>query len=277
MGFAIVSTDTFPSNCPVFSEQVANTNLRFGVRAANADTLIDVSDNDYVIANTGATFVTAGLVGGGAAFVETATPTPTFNDDTFTIYFVGRADLNGHTAYDCWFGGNFIDSNTGGVGVRILSENDPNNVGKLRIVARGNLTFKNQGASTYGTEFAILELANNLDTLPSSTGWIVLALRFELSTRTYTLRNVITGTQFADLTTDAKWVSREKAAAVRNGVLASVGQWRLLRTKGATATVNAVTLGEHLYWNKALTNAELTEQLGYSRAFMLNARGVTLP
>ena len=174
MGFAIVSTDAFPSNCPVFGEQVALANLRFGVRAANLDTLIDVSDNDYVIANTGATFATAGLVGGNAAYVEAVAPT--FNDDAFCSYFVAKVDLNGHASYDCWLGGNFVDSNTGGVGVRILSESDPNNVGKLRIVARGNLAYKNQGASTYGTEFAVLELLNNLDTLPSTTGWFVLAL-----------------------------------------------------------------------------------------------------
>lgn len=277
MGFAILSADTFPSNCPVFSETAASTNLKFGLRAANADTLIDLSDNDYAITNTGATYVTAGVVGGNAAFVETVSPTPTFNDDAFTMYFVAKVDLNGHTSYDCWFGGNFVDSNTGGVGIRILSENDPNNSGKLRIVARGNMTYKNQGASTYGTEFAILELQNNLDTLPSSTGWLVLSLRFELSTRLYSIRNVITGVAVADLTTDAKWVSREKAAAVRNGVLGSVGQWRLLRNKGASTTPNNVTIGEHLYWNKALSVPEITEQLAYSRAFMLNARGVTLP
>lgn len=151
------------------------------------------------------------------------------------------------------------------------------NVSKLRIVARGNLSYKNQGASTYGTEFAVLELQNNLDTLPSTTGWIVLALRFNLASRAYTLRNVISGSQFTDLTTDAKWVAREKAAAVRNGNLAGVGQWRLLRNKGASTSANTVTVGEHLYWNKTLSDAELSEQLTYSRAFMLNARGVTLP
>lgn len=275
MGFAIVSTDAFPSNCPVYSEQVANANLRFGVRAANTDTLIDVSDNDYVIANTGATFATAGLVGGNAAYVEAVAPT--FNDNAFCSYFVAKVDLNGHASYDCWLGGNFVDSNTGGYGIRILSETDPNNVGKLRIVARGNLAYKNQGASTYGTEFGVLELLNNLDTLPSTTGWLVLALRFNLASRAYTLRNVISGSQFADLTNDAKWVSREKAAAVRNGNLAGVGQWRLLRNKGASTSANTVTIGEHLYWNKTLSDAELSEQLGYSRAFMLNARGVTLP
>lgn len=274
MGFAIVSEAQFPSNCPAFGNIVADDVLRFALRANDQDNFLDLSDNDWPLTNSGAAYNAAGMSGNGTSFIEVAA---TLNENSFTMYSVAKVDMNTAGAYDTTICGNFSSSANGGVSIRILSGSDPNNAGRVRITARASLTHRVVSSGSYGTSFAEVVLQDNLVSLPSTTGWFAVALRFDLATRLFSIRNLIGQTEAAMLTNDANWVDRDHSAAVRNGVPATVDTYRVLRGKSSTVVANNVLVGESFYHGKALSLTELGEQLAFSRSFMLNARGVTLP
>lgn len=276
-GFAIVSNNAFPTDSPAFGEIVAGDALEHAARISSANNNIDLSDNEYSHTNVSdISYSSAGVTNGaGNAYIQTNFDNKA--DNSFTIYCTAKADLNGQSSYSTWLCGNFVGTAAGGLGIYIRSETDPNNAGKLRVIARASITRKRVSDGVFGSSFADLILLDNLTVLPSSLEWLVLAMEFDLSTRVQRMRNVITGASVTVGQTDSDWVVYDFSGANRNSVPSNVPNHRLLFAASTLDNTNTMTLGEHFYWSRLLTPSELAEQLSYSRAFMSANRGVNLP
>lgn len=278
-GFAILANTTFSgAGLPAFGEIAVPQNLLYGSRVNSLDNNIDLSDNEYAHTNVlDVGYSTAGVNNGtGDAYIQTSFDSKALN--SFTMYATFKVDLNAQTSYNLWPFGNFGGTAVGGIGLYIRSESDPNNAGKLRVIARASITRKRVSDGVFSQVFADLVLQENLTTLPATLGWLVLSIGFDLTTRVWRVRNVITGAVVSIGTTDTDWVLQNFNGADRNADPASVPNHRLMHAGHETLDNNCqITLAEHFVWNRLLTDNEFAEQLGYSRNFMLNARGVTLP
>lgn len=278
-GFAIVSNASFPADCPVFGDVVAPANLRHAARINSINNNHDVSGNDIVQSNVGdVTYTSEGVSNGtGNAYIQTLLDNKAAN--SFTSYATFKLALNGETAYNTWINGNFVDAvTTGGWGIYVKSETDPANAGKLRIIARASMPRRRASDGVFSFASMDIVLIDNLTSLPTTTAWYVLAMGFDLATRTFRVRNVITGAVVARATTDAEWVTQSYDGAIRNAVPSSVPNYRLMAAASPTLdNLNSIVLAENFYWDRVLTDAEFAAQLAFSRGFMSTLRGVTLP
>ena len=279
MGLAILSNGTFPSDCPSFGEIVGADALQHAARISSANNNIDLSDNEYLHTNIGTVTYTSEGVSNGTGNGYIQTPIDNKAANSFTTYATFKLALNGETTYNTWVSGSYVDAITkGGWGLYIKSEADPANAGKFRIIARASMPRRRASDGAFGYASMDIVLIDNLTSLPATTSWFVLAMGFDLATRTFRVRNVITGTVVSRATTDAEWVLQSYDGAIRNAEPSSVPNYRLMSAANSSLdNLNTIVLGEAFYWDRLLTDAEFTEQLAYSRSFMLNARGVTLP
>lgn len=277
-GFSIVSTGAFPAGSPSFGNLAANSAIRHAARINSADNNFDVSGLRVTHTNIGTvTYTSEGVSNGtGNGYIQTSLDNKAAN--SFTTYATFKLALNGETAYNTWVSGNYVDAvTTGGWGMYIKSESDPDNVGKFRIIARASMSRRRASDGVFSFASMDIVLVNNLVSLPATTAWYVLAMGFDLATRTFRVRNVITGAVVARATTDAEWVTQSYDGAIRNAAPSSIPNYRIMQAASSLDNLNTIVLGEAFYWNRLLTDAEFAQQLAFSRAFMLNARGVTLP
>ena len=277
-GIAILATTPFTNTgLPAFGEIVAPSALLYASRINSADNNVDLSDNEYSHTNVSDVgYSSAGLINGtGNGYIQTAFDSKALN--SFTMQATFKADLNGQSSYSSWAFGNFGTTATGGLGLYIRGENDPNNAGKVRVVLRASIFRKRVSDGVFSSVFADMVLTDNLSTYPSTLGWLCFSIEFDLATRVWRIRNLLNGQVSALATDDANWVLQNLNGADRNGDPALVPNHRLMYANSSLDNLNLITLGEHLVWNRLLTTAEIAEQLAYTRNFMLNARGVTLP
>lgn len=277
-GIAILATTPFANTgLPAFGEIAAPSALIYGSRVNSADNNIDLSDNEYAHTNVlDVGYASTGVNNGtGDGYIQTGFDSKALN--SFTMMATFKIDLNGQSAYSSWAFGNFGTTSTGGLGLYIRGESDPNNAGKVRVTMRASIFRKRVSDGVFSSVFADLVLIDNLSTYPSTLGWLCFSIEFDLATRVWRIRNLLNGQVSALATDDANWVLQNLNGADRNGDPASVPNQRLMYANSSLDNLNLITLGEHLVWNRLLTTEEIAEQLAYSRNFMLNARGVTLP
>lgn len=277
-GFAIVSNANFPNDCPIYGDVVAPSNLRYAARINSINNNFDVSGNDIAQSNVGdVTYTSEGVSNGtGNAYIQTLLDTKAAN--SFTMYATFKMSLNGETSYNAWVAGCFVDAvTTGGWGMYIRSEADPVNGGRFRIIVRASMPRRRASDGVFSFASVDLVLIDNLVSLPLTTPWFVLAMGFDLATRTFRVRNVLTGAVLARATTDAEWVAQSYDGAIRNAVPNSVPNHRLMTAASSLDNANSIVLGEQFYWDRLLTDAEFSAQLTFSRNFMSTLRGVNLP
>lgn len=275
-GVAVVTNAVFPDTCINFGDIVAQDNLVYGLRASNIDNLIDLSNGaDANIQNGTLGFASDGVNNGdGTAYIQTAVDNKAA--DEFTMLVTCKLSLNSQSSINAWVGGNYVDSSTGGFGLYFRGESDPNNAGKFRVIARGSMTRRRLSDNVYGAALVDAIIVDNLSAY-TDLGWMVFAYRFKVSDRQMAVKNMLTGVEVIHATTDVNWINYNMSGAGRNGTPSSVPSMRIMSSASSLITPNVLTMPEFLYWDKALTDAELAEQLNYTRAFMQNVRGVTLP
>ena len=270
MGLAILSDTNFIGDLPVYGDIVAVNDLKVGVRASGLDNFIDLSNLDHTLTNVGCTL---SPMLQRATHVGAVTTNYQATSNAFTMYSVVRHSIDAGKAYKHDVGSNFVDSSTGGCGVRVYQGSIGG--GLFRITARAMLARKVISTGLLSSFYIDLILLDNLASVPSQLPWYVLALQFDPVAKIYRLSELTMGLSTTFDPSNVLWSQSSLIYADRNAP-GFDPTYRLL-VDGISTYSGQTLLPEHFCWNRALTNAELTEQLAYSRSFMLNARGVTLP
>ena len=270
MGLAILSDTNFIGDLPVYGDIVAVNDLKVGVRASGLDNFIDLSNLDHTLTNVGCTL---SPMLQRATHVGAVTTNYQATSDAFTVYSVVRHSVDAGRVHQHDVGSNFINSSTGGRGLRVFQESIAG--GLFRITARALLTRKVISTGLLSSFYLNLTLLDNLASIPAQLPWYVLAVQFDPVAKIYRLSELTTGASSTLDPSNVLWTQSLTNYADRNAP-GFDPTYRLL-VDGISTYSGQTLLPEHFCWDRALTNAELTEQLAYSRSFMLNARGVTLP
>lgn len=271
MSVAIQSASTFGSGI-AFGNIVASENMQFGLRANSANNLVDLSNNERAIVNT-AGYGTAGIVGNGqtGAYVDNL-----FNDNEYTLYVTAKVDLLNLNTGSHYLTGNF-QGITSGFGISLRADASATYTDKRQLILKSHQSYRQADGVSYSSSDIDIQLADNLDNTAISSGWLVVAVRFNLATKKYELKLLITGASAARSTADTYWTSDGIAAVNRNQDVAAIQKYWVGRATNISVAENTTTVPECFYFNRELTDTELAQQLAYTRAFMQDARGVVLP
>lgn len=267
MGFSIVSSAPFSGNMPVFGKWVEADSLGFALRANSDSNLVDVSGNGHEIDKVGEiTFTDAG-VSSSNNYLQTNFDSD--SDDAFTLYATFSLDFKTDSAIRKWLAGTYVSGAVGGIGIYIRTENDSNNSGKQRILARGTVTRRNSVGSQVPTYIDVI-LKDNLTSL-TDLGWTTIALRVDANTGMLQTDNLTNSTY-----TSTSKGTNDYSAEVRYGNKSEIPKMRVLSSGSSVVGDHVLQVSEVAYWSKALSNNELQNQYKKTKDFMKNVRGIDL-
>lgn len=252
----------FSNDLPVFGQIVSESSLKLGCRISSPLNAIDLSNNDFIFTKVGAqTYTKQGAVFDNDHYIETH---QIIGDSSFTSISCFKVD-----AVDRVLGigiaGNF-ETSYGGSGLYVHRDTFEN---KVRVKLRVTGFRREISTGNIFTAYPEIELHNSTSEL-QTTGWIYAVVTHDAINGTIILRIMnreLSTNMSIDLSQfDISYPARHPAWAPKS--------YKIGRIVTNTSNVNKVTIAEHFYHDRVLSDTEIYEQYQKSKVFLQNARGI---